>query len=472
MAIILMLLLISLLIVIHELGHFLSAKMFGVRVTRFAIGLPLGPVLFRKKFGDTEFLIHAFLFGGYVAFLDDHEEEELIEDGDITQVVVKKEKVPLDSPLRFSNKKPWQQAIVFVAGVFSNFVFALLIILMTALYTKQLPTGTYKIFINDIVKENNGSNIIQKGLKSGDLIYKVNDKEVKTPYNFVFMVQKSKYHDGLASSITISKNLGELLLLNKGRYKYIPKGTIVKLPKTMPEKELNVNNTVYDGYERYKPDETSISESAKNLRNDVQNKKTYKVKEDNKITYEMLAQALSDTYKPIKITVIRDGKEIVFNDIKTDKDGVLGIKFKTEEIFMPTKGFLSAASNTWDYAWRNTKIMTFGLWQILTGKIPMSDLHGIVVITKIGGDVIEQDGVFNGFLLTALISIDLAIINLLPIPALDGGHLMILAIERLFGRKLNEEAVKNISNICFFILLAIMLVILLNDIFALVNNKF
>jgi regulator of sigma E protease len=116
--------------------------------------------------------------------------------------------------------------------------------------------------------------------------------------------------------------------------------------------------------------------------------------------------------------------------------------------------------------------MVYGLWQFVIGKIPVSEMHGIVAITKIGGDIIEQNGLLGGFLLTAIISVDLAIINLLPIPALDGGHLFILLIEKLLGRRLNEEKLEKVINACFFALLILMVLITFNDIFALVTKKF
>ena len=77
MNLIIMLLLISVLIIVHELGHFLSAKLFKIKVDKFGIGLPIGPTLYEKQIGDTKFLIHAFLLGGYVSFPDDDENCEL-----------------------------------------------------------------------------------------------------------------------------------------------------------------------------------------------------------------------------------------------------------------------------------------------------------------------------------------------------------------------------------------------------------
>ena len=95
-----MLILISLLVLVHELGHYLAARAFGIQVSHFGLGLPIGPVLYETKCGETKITVHAFLLGGYVSFPDDDEENE------------DAKSLPLDSPKRFKNKKPWQKAIV------------------------------------------------------------------------------------------------------------------------------------------------------------------------------------------------------------------------------------------------------------------------------------------------------------------------------------------------------------------------
>ena len=117
---IIMILLISLLILVHELGHFLAAKLVGIRVDKFGFGLPIGPTLFSKKVGETEILIHAFLLGGYVSFPDDEEECDL----------------PKDSPLRYSNKSVGQRALVISMGVIFNVILAYFLIFFTGLRFK------------------------------------------------------------------------------------------------------------------------------------------------------------------------------------------------------------------------------------------------------------------------------------------------------------------------------------------------
>ena len=101
-------------------------------------------------------------------------------------------------------------------------------------------------------------------------------------------------------------------------------------------------------------------------------------------------------------------------------------------------------------------------------------MHGIVAVTKIGGDTIKQghDGIFYGLLLTAIISMDLAIINFLPIPALDGGHFMFLIIEKLRGRPIEEETLNIIGNIFFTLLIVLMILIVFNDVYGLITHKF
>ena len=102
----------------------------------------------------------------------------------------------------------------------------------------------------------------------------------------------------------------------------------------------------------------------------------------------------------------------------------------------------------------------------------MKDMHGIVAITKIGGDVIQNNGFFSGLLLTAMISLDLALVNFLPIPALDGGHFMFLVIEKLRGKPLAEETINKISSVFFLLLILFMIFIVGNDIYALIKHKF
>ena len=108
--------------------------------------------------------------------------------------------------------------------------------------------------------------------------------------------------------------------------------------------------------------------------------------------------------------------------------------------------------------------------QLFTGNVPLKDMHGVVAITKIGGDIIEKTGESAGILLAALISMNLALLNILPIPALDGGHLMFLFIEKIMGKPLDEKVIEKISSVFFTLLIILMIFIVFNDITLLVRK--
>jgi regulator of sigma E protease len=378
-----------------------------------------------------------------------------------------KEKLPKDSPLRFKNKKPWQKAIIISAGIIFNVLFAIFLVMFCAAYYHKLPSGNAYVYIQEIA--DNGSNATEQGLKVGDRILSIDGINFNSAYKFIFVVQKSKYYDGYASKEAIDANYRKLVELNGGETS-ASAGTLVNLPQRMPEEPLKISEDVVMGLEKYKTNEIKLSENAIKLRNEIQDKSEFTPQEN--VSFETMALALSDTYKPMEVTVLRDNKEIKIKDLRANKEGFLGLRLESKEIFVPTTTPKKVVKASLNYLWKNTCIMVYGLWQLVTGKIPISEMHGIVAITKIGGDIIEQNGFLDGLLLTAIISVDLAIINLLPIPALDGGHLLILLIEKIFGRKLNEEKVEKISNACFFALLALMVLIIFNDIFALVTKKF
>ena len=136
----------------------------------------------------------------------------------------------------------------------------------------------------------------------------------------------------------------------------------------------------------------------------------------------------------------------------------------TKKIMVETKTPASIVKESWIYLWDNTYMMMYSLGQLFTGNIPLKDMHGVVAITKIGGDMIDKGGKSSGILLAALISMNLAILNILPIPALDGGHLMFLTIEKIIGRPVDEKVIEFISTVFFSLLIILMIFVVFNDI--------
>ena len=250
---------------------------------------------------------------------------------------------------------------------------------------------------------------------------------------------------------------------------YQPEGEKIKLFTPVDEPALHLPQDVLMGLGQYKEKQLELNSKQLKLRDSIQDKKEYV--SDGDTTLEDIAYALSDTKRPMNFTVIRNGKEVNLKPIYSDENGTIGIQQKITEVLVPTKTPVQIIKASSEYVWTNTELMILGLVKLFTGQIPMQDLHGIVAITKLGGDVIENQGLFKGLLLTAIISINLAIINLLPIPALDGGHLLFLTIEKIKGKPLDEKTIEKIGNIGFSFLLILMFLIIFNDIFALITKK-
>lgn len=451
-----MILLISLLVLVHELGHYTAARICGIKVTKFGFGLPFGPTLFEKKIGDTTFYIHAFLLGGYVSFPDDEKESGL----------------PDDSPELFKNKPVGQRAFVAAAGVAANVLCAIVLVLFTAFAWGKLPSSEYEVYVTKIVAEK-GSSVYASGLKSGDRIVKINSTKIIHPVQVNLFAQASKAFDGKISQNTFEQKLKELQKLNPeiSTEETIPKSKTIILPQTTDEEKAFLSKTELLGIEsKKKTSNIDLSEEEKTLRDKLIGKKTYQA--DGKTTLKNVAIATSDSRVPLIIEVERNGKLITLNKIYPNNKGIIGIERQYKEVFNKTKGIKSGLVNSYKYLYSNTETMLWSLGQIFTGKIPLKDLHGIVAITKVGGDVIEQQGLFKGFLLTAMISLNLAIVNLLPIPALDGGHLMFLMFEKIRGRAINEQTLEKIGNTGFYLLILLMVIIVFNDIIGLITNKF
>ena len=251
----------------------------------------------------------------------------------------------------------------------------------------------------------------------------------------------------------------------------ISKNTVVKLTANVEEAPVNLSKTEMYGLKRKKDlSVITLTPSQKDLRDKLLGQKIYK--SDEKFTLKDVAIATADSKVPLFFVVERDGKNIELKSIYPDKNGIIGIERNHKEIYKKTTGIKSGIMNSYDYLYSNTATMIWSLGQMFMGNVPLEDLHGIVAITKVGGDVIQNQGIFKGILLTAIISLNLAIINLLPIPALDGGHLLFLLVEKIRGRAVEEKTLEKIASIGFYLLIVLMVVIIFNDIIGLVTNKF
>lgn len=211
-----------------------------------------------------------------------------------------------------------------------------------------------------------------------------------------------------------------------------------------------------------------MNERLKELEKSIDGKRVYT--SDGKFSMYDVAKVLSNGVHPINLTVLRDGKTIELNPIYPDEKGIIGIGLGAKQTMIKTNTPAAVVKESCSYLWNNTYMMMYSLGQLFTGNIPLKDMHGVVAITKIGGDMIEKSGKASGVLLAALISMNLAILNILPIPALDGGHLMFLIIEKIMGKPLNEKVIEVISTVFFSLLIILMIFVVFNDITLLIRK--
>lgn len=342
------------LIFFHELGHFILAKLVGVKVLKFSLGF--GPKIIGKQIGETEYLISAIPLGGYVKPLGEEPGEEIAEE---------------DKPRAFNNQPVWKRVAIVVAGPVFNLVLAFLI--FSAFLGMKIPVAIPNLdsittTIEGVMED---SPAMKAGLKSSDTIVSINGSDV---------------HDWNEMADVFSKNPGIELKLKVKR-----------------------NDSLIDAVVTPEPTKA----------------------QDEK------------------------GVEVVIGRIGISKKMDAKIIESSSVFDVPFKG-----------------IEAVYRWCVLTLEIVVRLFTGSVSAKQIGGPILIVDaaakaaavGAFTYFNFIAIISINLAILNLLPVPVLDGGHIMFLSIEALRGKPLSEKIMMVANKVGMALLLMLITFVFYNDI--------
>ena len=308
-------------------------------------------------------------------------------------------------------------------------------------------------------------------MQKGDKILTINGSEIKSAYALTLYAKNSAQFDGKVDQEVFEDNLSELEGYNIGIETEgpIPKGTQVKLLPWEDEPAVKLDDDILKGLAFYKDKQLKLNEKQIKLRNKIKGKEVYIA--NGKTTLTDLAYAISDNYRPLDIVVEREGKEIPLKTIYPNKKGQIGIMPKSRMITIKTKTLPQILKGGTAYLGQQTLMQIYGFWQMLSGKIPAKEIHGIVAVAKIGGDVITHGGMASGLLLTAIISAWLAILNFLPIPALDGGHFMFMMIETLRGKPVDEKIIEWTSTVFFVLIIILAFLLIGNDIYALITHQ-
>ncbi len=418
------------LVFVHELGHFLAAKLFRMRVDRFSIGFP--PRAFGKKIGETDYCVSWIPIGGYVKIAG------MIDESFDTDFLNKP-----PEPWEFRAKPVWQRIIVICAGVLMNLVLATLIFWAINYVQGSVVRETTTI---GYVADN--SPAAKAGLQNGDKVLAINGKPVRNWED----ISSDVYIESLGEDVHFTvERAGARRELD------LPRATIPEPDQgtlgIVPEKTDVVVQTVEPGKPAdrlgLKPNDVLLTMNGTPIRLDQ------KVRE----TVEASAG------KPLEVEWRRDGVVMRGTTVPTP-EGRIGITFGARYNGPVTRiryGLFEALSRGVRDIGNVTGLFVQQIWQIITGKTPFSQsVGGPIRIAQMATQTAEM-GLLTYLGFMALLSVSLAVLNILPFPALDGGHLAFLVYEAIFRREVPIRVKMGLQRAGFVILLAFMAFVVYND---------
>ena len=412
---------ISIIVLVHEFGHYCVARFFNIEVDNFSIGF--GKVLLKKKIKGTDFCLRAIPLGGFVAF---------------SQAIKEK------SNIAFEDAKLFQRSLVILAGPLINFIFAFLLIVVIVSGTQQriIPTLTH-------IEDNSFAESI--GMKEGDVLTHINGDPVLS----VTEIQRA-YKEELIQSIQLNREGKNLSLLipdksidDMGLYFFPNKQNSVLVKavlENMPAKQANINPGSLISFINEK--EVLSVEGAVDIIKNSPNKE---------IVITSLLNGKTQTH--IITPIIQDKKGIVGMELKSNmdyKDYIKSFKYNTLEIIPQSFYKIILVTNT----------IIDALWKIVTGKISLDNLAGPISIANYSYDSVNA-GLISFLSFLIILNINVGLINLLPIPTLDGGHLLFYCIEFFSGKRVEGKKMLISQQLGVIFLLLIFLIAVYNDILKL-----
>lgn len=420
LSIIIAILAINLLILVHELGHFIVAKRRGMKVEVFSIGF--GPKIVGFKYKDTEYKLSLILIGGYVKFFGDELEED---------------KDPRKIPGGFFATSPWSRILVCFAGGFANILLAW--VLYTVIFYQGKPV--IEDFLNTVIGEvKTGSVASEIGIKPGDKIIGISGDPVKT-------------WEGLVRRIAFSSK-EEIMLDIERNGEIFTKRALMRPDPETGIRQLGVysKETIIIGGVL----EDSPAQKVGLLKDDqiiaINGNKVFRL--------EPLIETIRENEgKEITLTILRNGTKL---DITAVPEKLEGREFAAIG-FVPATRWTVIYTKPWEQFWHDLSLAGYTLAGLFTRRVPVRAMSGPIGIVGIIG-ISAQIGWIPLLSIIALISLNLGIINLLPIPVLDGGHIIFTLIEVMRRKPLSVRTIMKIQNVFVALLIMLFVYVTYNDI--------
>jgi len=411
---------------IHELGHFLFAKKFGVYVYEFSIGMGPRLLKFNRKNDETDYCLRLFPIGGFVQMAGEEIEVD--------------EKIPEDK--RLQSKPAYQRALIMVAGVMMNFLLAIVLLFCIGLFNN--------VSIDNVYVE--GSTI--NGLND-------NDKIIAVENNFV------NNYDKLALEMTLVSEKDFIMTVKTSN-------GVKKDVKVNPIK-VGKSSLIYG--KDYGIEVEEIIDKSNNTKILVIKESNIEgVNNGDKIVsidgvtignyLELLNKLDEIDNEEFILTVESKSGELNEANIKAKEkkdDTLQGYSYGFYITGKSGKGFLMAIKYAFSKFFSTIEQMVFTVFYLITGKVSLSMLSGPVGMYNVVS-IYSQFGFVNIVSLLCLICINVGFINILPLPAFDGGHVLFIAIEKIKGSKVDPKLENTIHSVGLIILLLLMVIITYSDI--------
>lgn len=407
----------GLIIFIHEFGHFIFAKLFGVKVNEFAMGM--GPTLLKKKGKETVYALRLFPIGGFVSMEGEEEES--------------------DDDRAFCKKKVWQRMIIVIAGAAFNILLG--VIICGFLVGSETYVGTNRIlqFYENAVSNSEG------GLQENDKILEIDGKRVFSDYDISFLMQRN----------------------GSGSYHFVVErdGEKVDLPNVQFAKRTSGN---------FSYDENCVISSLGAAMKDAGLEDGDKIIEVNGEKIETQQQLIDAIGKDedfiIDYKVIRNQGEVEVKQVKMNTVTVFDFSILGEE-----KNVLNVTVGAVKYAASMSRMVYLSLFDLVRGQYGINDLAGpigtVSVISDIAQSSVSSADWSSLFMMMALITINIGLFNLLPIPALDGGRFFFMLVEFIFRKPVPPKYENYIHAAGMILLLVFMAFISAADIWKLVSGR-
>ncbi|MEE8130768.1 MAG: RIP metalloprotease RseP [Vicinamibacterales bacterium] len=414
---------IGVLVFVHELGHFLAARRIGIRVLTFSIGF--GPKLLKFRRGDTEYCICAIPLGGYVKMAGERPEDSLTGSDD-----------------EFLSKTKWERFQVLIMGPVMNIVLAVVVMTLVLYQGAEVPAYEDEAPVVGSVVE--GSAADRVGIAVGDRIISVGSATIETWEDLFIAVMPRADRE---VSVVVRNASGER--------------TLRVTPDTQTEFEmgdLGIGPVMRPQIRIVSADEPA--DTAGILVGDV-----IEAVEGDAVSSETLVERINASPgESLSLTVRRDGvvQEIVVTPALKGDIGLIGVSISPYEVRVIEPDFLESIqlSLQRNYEWSGLIFQT--LVGLLTAETSPRQLVGPVGIAQLSGGAAEM-GLVALLSLMSMISLNLGILNLLPVPILDGGHIAIMALEGVSRRDFSIQAKERMLMVGFVAIMMLMVTVIYND---------